>query len=495
MQCYYGEVLEVIKNKVKKVAGGSRWLPTVASLLTGLAFLNGHLSWLVLFGLVPFILYARRAHNWTARQILFDCCVAAFFFSLIAGGWTLQTEPSNWIGLQGGTSVAVKIITWLIIALCSGIIFGLIVGVFVSKLKWEPVKLWFMLPFVWALAELARSYGLAFLFIGPGSSLSPNWNFGAFGLAVASTPLAYIGRFIGLYGLSAVAIAVNITVYLFIVKRYKVVVIVAAGILVTNFAAWRLYLPDTNRTIKVAAVYIHNPAGSLDPWGRVATPTKNTAVLVLPEYSSFFKNPGYEKFAATHFGAKTIVITTEAGAGSPHTNDLVYYTYQTGFISRQSKTFLAPYGEYMPYSASWMLKTFRQQVALTNFQLHSQVQRGATPEHVVRASGLTVGGLACSGVLNLNEYRRLADQGADILTNSASLSLLETASLYRVQEMYQNRFHAIANAKPFVQSARSGEAYIISSDGKILSLANKQSRLITSSLKLQPKRTLYSLLP
>jgi len=471
-------------------------LPAVTGLISGLAFLNNSLGALVLVGLLPFVWYTRQYTSLSLRQIFFDCWRGAFVFTLIAGAWTLQTEPSNWLGIIGTTATFVKITTWILIAAWSSLSMAIILGLCTYWARSKQVLLLVLLPFAWALAELVRSYSLALFFIGPGSSLSPNWNFGALGLAMTATPFAFLGRFVGLYGLSAVAVVINIAIYLTIIKRFKLAVSVMGVVLVLNFVAWRLYAPSSNHYLHVVAVYLHNDGGSLNPWGSIDLPPKDTDVLALPEYSHFFENPHYQEFAEANFADNTAIVTTQVSKGaSPVSNNLTYYSNRTGFVSVQSKTFLAPYGEYLPYSATELLKAVGQQAALTRFRHDDQVRKGKKPEQVVTVNGIKIGGLACSGVLNLNEYRRLAHEGADVLTNSASLSLLETAGLYRVQEMYQNRFHAIANAKPFVQSARSGEAYIISSDGHVIASASDKSRLLEATVPVQSKRTVYSWLP
>lgn len=483
----------VIHTVVRKKFVYRRWLPSLASLLAGLAFVDVHLGGLVLVGLLPFIHYVLRARSLSTKQILFDCWLAAFVFALVVGSWVLQTEPGTWVSLSGSVSVIARTAVWLFAALFASLAFGLIMGLFVARLRHRVALLLVLLPVAWALAELARSYSVAVFTLGPGSSLSPNWNFGSLGLAVASTPLVYISRFAGLHGLTMVAVALNISIYLFWLKRRRLALVVLAIILVINVAAWRVYSAGHGRAIKVTAVNLQPKNGSLKDWSGPPLPSKDTTLLVLPEHAHFFENPSQRQFVAENLGTDTVIITSERGSGLPPTNDLVYYSARKGFIATQPKTFLAPYGEYMPYVTAQALRANGKQSVLDTFQRHSQIGKGPLQEHPVRANGVTIGGLVCSGVLSLSQYRQLTREGADILTNSASLGLLDNAGMYHVQEYYQNRFHAVANAKPFVQATRSGEAYIISSDGKVL-VRTKQTGLIETMVNLQSKRTLYSLL-
>jgi apolipoprotein N-acyltransferase len=480
---------------LKKHFSVKRLLPALSSVIIGLSFFSTHLSGLVLISLLPFAFYLKQAKALRRRQAMFDCWLAAFILSLLFSLWTLQTDPANWLNLVGSEATVIKVVTWLIISLWSSLGFGLVMGYGVGKVKGNTKRLFIAIPFIWALAELVRSYSLAVLFLGPGSSLSPNWNFGSLGLAAAWTQLAYISRFVGLFGLSAVVVIINIAIFLLLTKRFRKAAAIIAVVAILDFLAYQLYLPSSTQTMRVATVYLSGPGEFVNPWAGMPLPSKETNLLVLPEYSGFTESGQSEQFAKANFGERTIVVTSQAGTGEYHSNNLIYYSNRTGFVSSQAKTFLAPFGEYMPYSTEELLKLMGQQAVLTNFKQNSQLKQGSQPEHAVRINGITVGGLACSGVLNLNEYRRLSHEGAEVLTNSASLSLLDSASLYRVQELYQNRFHAIANAKPFVQSARTGASYVISSDGRVLAKSSKSTSLIQVTVHLQPKQTLYSWIP
>lgn len=470
-----------------------RLFPVLSSLLLGAAFTNTHLGWVVLIGLAPYVWYAAYSASLSAKQVVFDCCLAAFVLTLITGGWTLQVAPSTWIVLRGPMTIIAKTAVWLAFATFAALSMGSVMSLFIIKFRHNIFKLLLILPFAWALGELLRSYSLAVFMFGPGGSLSPNWNFGSLGLGVASTPLVYIGRFIGLYGLSAVACAVNIAIYLAIRRKLKPATAIVSFVLVCSLLGWLLYLPS-HATKQISVVNLVKNNESLKIWENITLPPKNTDLLVLPEYSHFFENRANFVFAHKNFGENTVVMTSQHGKGHPKTNDLLYYTNKDGIISRQPKTFLAPFGEYMPYSVATLLKAGGQGYTVASFQRFTQVGKGAQPEKVIESNGLRIGGLACSGVLSLNEYRRLSADGADILANSASLGLIQKAGLYHVQETYQNRFHAVANAKPLVQATRSGESYVISSDGKVLIRSNSSSQLTSTTVHLQPKKTIYSLL-
>lgn len=471
-----------------------RLLPAAASIITGLAFWDARLGWLVLVGLLPFLHYLKRWRRLTGRQIIFDCCLAAFLFALIAAAWILQTVPGNWLPIYGGAAVIAKVAVWAAVALVSALSFGLVLGLLLLKFRAAGANVLPALPLMWALGEMGRSLALSAFLYGPGGSPGPDWNYGSLGLAAASTPLVYLSRFVGLFGLTAAAVMVNIILYLALGRRFRLALAVAAALLAINGLAWQLYLPANGRQLRVAAYNLDAEAPSAQEWRAARLPARDTDLFVLPEYSNFFTLPETKARALKSLGAQTAVVTSEGGRQTaPHTNDLVVYTDKGRLVSRQPKTFLAPFGEYIPYATTAALKLDGQQGRgiLERFRQSSQIQKGLQPEKPVRLGNFTLGSLVCSGTLNLNEYRRLTRQGADVLTNSASLALVKEASLYHPYEYYQGRLHAVANARPFVQATRSGYSYIFSSDGTLLAGTNRKG-LITATVSLQPKQTPYS---
>lgn len=105
---------------------------------------------------------------------------------------------------------------------------------------------------------------------------------------------------------------------------------------------------------------------------------------------------------------------------------------------------------------------------LQDFTYSQQVTPGEKFEKPYNNVRFSVGALACSGVTALNEYRRLTQQGADILVNSASLSFLTNKSSYHVYAYNMSRFQAVSNNRPFVQASRSGESYILDNQANVI---------------------------
>lgn len=480
-----------MRKKLKKI-NGILYLPFLTAILLGLVFISKNLYWISLIGLIPLILFCERAHLFSQKQILRSVYWSGFMYLLFVFVWILQTTPNSWTEIGGIFAVLIKVSIWLLCALFMSVGFYAL-GKYINYFKTKPQTLIFSLPAVWALAEFVRVYLFSIFYYGPGGSISPNWNLGIIGLGATNSPLVYSSRFVGLYGLSIVVVLINIALYFLIYKKnIKYSVLIVMPIIILGAVGYVMYRPS-QKTIEVGAVHLASE-DSLNDWGAIEYPPKDLDLLVLPEYSLYFDNKDYQKFSEENIGKNTTIITSVSGDGVPATNNLTFYDSTQGIYSSQPKTFLIGTGEYVPYFITGFFKLINQEGIIKSFNETQQVKRGPTPEHAVQTPSAKVGALVCSGVLALNEYRRLSSEGAEILTNSASLALISQASLYHVQEGYLTKFHAVANAKPFAQSSRSGESYILNWDGSRLVSTTGDSTLISSNVQTSSSRTLYSIL-
>lgn len=483
--------MRISRNKLKQ-ANSVLYLPFLSALLLGLVFINKNLFWLSFIGLIPFLLFCERAHVFSQKQIVRSVYWSGFIYLLFVFVWILQTNPNSWTEVGGVLAILMKITIWILCALFASIGFWLL-GRFIDHFKSNPKILLLSLPAAWALSEFIRVFMFSIFYYGPGGSISPNWNLGIIGLGITATPFIYIARFVGLYGLSIVVVLINIALYYILYKRnVKVAVGIFIPLIILSALGYGLYRPS-QKTINASVVHL-SEKDSLLTWDKIELPPKNTDLLVLPEYSLFFDNKDYKQFSSEYLASDSTIITSVAGTERPPTNNLTAFSPSRGIFSSQPKTFLIATGEYVPYFITGFFKLINQDIIVKSFNESQQVRRGDKPEQVIQTPNARVGALVCSGVLALNEYRRLSSDGAEVLVNTASLSLLAQASMYHEQEGYLTMFHAVANAKPFLQSSRSGESYILSSDGSKLVSTTGDSKLITSTVQTSSTRTLYSML-
>src|SRR5690606_2445568 len=80
---------------------------------------------------------------------------------------------------------------------------------------------------------------------------------------------------------------------------------------------------------------------------------------------------------------------------------------------------------------------------------------------------LVVGAEACSSIISSEDYRTLTQKGATILTNSASLEIFNGSKVFNTQHKGMAKFMAVANARPMIQSAMDGSAFIMDHNGSI----------------------------
>ncbi len=137
-------------------------------------------------------------------------------------------------------------------------------------------------------------------------------------------------------------------------------------------------------------------------------------------------------------------------------------------LSSQRKSFLVPVGEYLPEILDFLMGISGNSESAQSHKQYRQYIRGRTAEKPISIEKTNIGALVCSGVLSPDMYRDLTKQGAEILTNSAALDIFAKSNLYYNQTQDIVRFHAIANARPFVHSAIGGDSYIITAQGNFL---------------------------
>lgn len=457
-------------------------LPLISAALLGLTLLSTKLTWLVFVALVPLLYVVAQPNKLNRKHVMRSFYAAGVVYFLFVYMAMLDTSPNSWSQIDSTFATLSTGFVWIVLALTNAVQF-LLLGW--ATLNLEKRYRLLLLPCIWILAELARSYLFAAIALGPGGTLSPNWPLGNLGTIAAGTPLVYLGRFIGLYGLSLAVVSINIGVLLALKKKQKAALLLA-GPAALALLAFVAYQPSGN-TIKAAAVHLADKSDLRQTVPNISLPV-DAELLVLPEYSRFLDNPNHKKLAG-----RSVVVTTVEGIGKPRSNDLIYYSAQAGEISRQQKTFLISGGEYAPYIFDGMFRLLGRSYIVTEFNQSQQVRPGTSSEKPVRTTVGYLGGLACSGVINLSQYQRLTRKGAEILVNPASLSLISSGNVYHVQEQYLTRFHAVANARPFVQASRTGESYILNSNGTKQAFANGNNQLISAEVRLSSRRTLYTL--
>ena len=376
-----------------------------------------------------------------------------------------------------------------------------ITGVIVKKaLQRGMSQNWLLLiiPSAWVIGEYMRSVIFSVFSYGPGGSVGPYWNFGTVGFLAAETPLRYAGRLVGLYGLSFLVVFSAVAIAL-AVKRSKAYALFLIIPFVLSVAGWAMYRVADGPTVKAGIVSIGSGAKGYQAELAQSFSRSDAETIVLPEYSYYFINDdGAQQEvqdtdkAQLFIDSATIPVPDNVGYNAVH-----YHDADGNRLAYEKKSFLIPGGEYVPYVYSFILGLSGNELIIQDFQQNKSVEKSETKERPYVWGDVSYGGLACSGAIAPGEYRSLVSQGAEVVTNSASISTLGVSDGYYTQAYSMAKFTAVANARPFVQASRGGDSYVLDKDGneqKVIRADEDGVQLAEVDVQTNSTKTLYTML-
>ncbi len=152
-------------------------------------------------------------------------------------------------------------------------------------------------------------------------------------------------------------------------------------------------------------------------------------------------------------------------------------------------------GEYVPYVTVGLFKAIGAQYVLNYFKNNRQITKAdsSSQEMLLQLGESRVGAGVCSSIIAPEDYRLLSKHGANVLTNSANLSIFSGSQIYGWHQRSMAKLMATANARTFIQAATSGPSFSYDKDGGIL--FNKDEKGASDvSIQLNSRRTLYSII-
>lgn len=491
-------------------------LPPLSGAIMALPFLFYSAGWLNIVCLLPFLywLHLQYKSKFEKSFVVSTWAIGLIFF-LIVVSWIANTRPDNWAyieGWQGGIGLFIIYLLFVLFLSVQFLLFGWIY----KKIKIDILSKWsfLVLPAVWIVCEVFRSYLFSIVSYGPNSTIGPYWNFGVLGFSAGVTPIGFTARFIGLYGLSFAVVLINLSFFWILHKRYKLPAFILVSIIILSILSYALYAKPNGERISIASVQL--PAtdnNSLttsyqENLQKLMQGTRNNSIdlFLLPEYSEFYSeneaiepdgNLAAKKIFDSYLNPQGGTITSISGEkDKPQpTNDLVVFSSAGKISTSHKKQFLIPLGEYMPHLVAGLLKITGQSEALKISESTQNVRRGTTKEPPVIVAGKSIGALACSAAIAPELYRGMVVQGAEVLTNSASLGTFTKAPLYHAQSRQMARFDAIANARPFVQASTGAYSYFIDNNGKFIYRTTKtELNYKQIDIKTNKTKTPYSVL-
>jgi apolipoprotein N-acyltransferase len=480
-------------------------LSIISGIFLFLPFLHYYTGWLVLVTLLPFFyLLSELAKHQLKRKTTFAYIwLSGWVMFLGVTFWLLQTQPDRWAGTTGWWSIGLLVLVYLLMTLLLSVGFVLFgIGWSLLRLNFSQKRIFLVLPALWVACEWARSWLFSIVSFGPNTSLGMHWNFADLGFAVSVTPLVFLGRFGGLLGLSFVVVIINLCIFWIIQKRWKLPLLILAGITILTFISWWIYKTPNPKTINVAALQIGSNSnlqiGSIDYHEKLSGLVKPNSIdlLVMSEYSDIFNQQSlkndtdFAKRSMTNSEAP-IITSRQRSVNNNNYNTITVYNQNANITYEYDKQFLIPIGEAMPYALRVLMKVTKQD----NYISVREVTRGNNAARAYTSDGLRLGSLACSGAISPELYRYLVKDNAQILTNSASLSIFEKAVSYHTQAQQMARFMAVANARPFVQATDGSYSFVLDSNGQWLSKSGqKEIQLLQSKINLNNQRTIYTIL-
>ncbi len=504
----------MIKTKNNQYTALNIFLLYVLSVL-GLStpFVWYYAGWFSLVCMLPFLYLLRylSVQKVSLKQQLGFIWVTGLGVFLIVLSWALFTNPEKWAfisGWQANLALAIVYLVFALILSLQYLFFGALYLWLNPKLTSKSVFI--LLPAIWVTAEAVRSIAFSIISYGPGGSIGVYWNFGVLGIATGVTPLGYLARIVGMFGLSFVVVVINLCIFWLLQKRYKLPLLILVIITLSILTSWYIWRPSIDAQ-KISAGFVQLPQSfdgyreDLNYFQKIDHITssfdRKLDVLVLPEYSDFFINEG-EKDQSTATAQRIVqsngsVVTSENKLADKNVqkNRLMVYSPERKVQAEQDKTFLIPIGEYLPYAVIGAFKVLNQNNVLSMHEQTRVVSKGSVADSVVHVpSGLNLGSMACSGAIAPELYRVLAREDAQVFTNSASLGIFTKAPLYHEQSRQFARFIAISNARPYVQAASGAYSYIIDSNGNFVVRTNDfHTEAGSAEIALVRIRTFYSM--
>ncbi|MCA9347994.1 hypothetical protein KC867_01135 [Candidatus Saccharibacteria bacterium] len=311
-----------------------------------------------------------------------------------------------------------------------------------------------------ALVDYLVAWGLALLWYGPESKIDNLLPLGSMSLPLINTPWIFSGRIIGIFGLAGFGWAV---IYWLTTKQYKLSLATIVLLSLISLIGWLPYRNTNGQTIN--AVIISETLSEQIP----AITDSVADLVVFPEYGlEQITNDNLDKRIQQKNDHKTYFVGSTQNYQTNrygHENRLLAGNTTTGITSYQDKYRAIPGGEDLPYLAQIGLLLTGNAETLRYFRYAKSVITSDQQLQPWQLENIRIGSAVCSSVIAPQDYRSLTRQGANILTNSASLGIFNDSKIFAWQQQSMSRFMAVANSRYLLQSANGATAYTLDNNG------------------------------
>ena len=472
-------------------------LAILSGVLLSLAFPKFGLSFLAWVALVPFFLTLDSKHKyWSALAfgITFFGINLYWVNTLFRfGGW--------WIFLAWGLLAFYEAIFILLFVkvyslfsyrpknkqLATAEIHSILPGkVSHSKNNEGSLKVW-LLPILWVLFEIVRSFGVF------------GFTAGTIGYSQARfTTLIQISSFFTVYGVSFLVVLFNAGLAE-LIKTKKYTWLVIAGLLVIISCVYgnsqlsgpkletkskikfALIQPNLDQKDKMNNTLIENSFALYEKLSQQAT-FESPEVIVWPETAIFAylaQDPRYSnRIKELAKSSKAwFVIGTAYSENSKIYNSIVTMSPQGNIMSRYDKQHLMPFGEFLPFRAL----LFSVLKSVGSYDSQYSVNSVSSPLLIKHRS--VVGSICFESTFPFLIKSMVKPQTSFILNLTNDAWFLDSAALY--QHLEQEIFRAVENRRYFIQASNNGISVLIDPYGRIVAqLPANQSGILSFEVPL-----------
>ncbi|MCX6819957.1 MAG: hypothetical protein NT019_01575 [Candidatus Adlerbacteria bacterium] len=464
-------------------------LAAIAGSFIGLSFYFPY-GWPVVpaaFALFLYILSRSTARESFTLGTIFGFCIIGSSL-----GWVLTLLPLDRMGIYNQVfSVCAVFGVWFL----SALVLAATVGLFALQVRTYIKTFWILCiaPFLWIAGELMRAALFSLVMWGSGSTFGTDFSFGFIGYTFAASPgLLWFAQVGGVYALSW--LAATLGTFLYIAATHTKISSRArsysfVGIYICIFAVGfglpnPLKVEIDPKVVVVDGLRIVPISTHLDPslyytQAQLLASEKslaskiNTAleqkpdIIILPEYFHFLRNQmllppalrttlleGLKK-------TNTLLVDSEATPGGQGT--IVFFDGTSGtVVARQEKHYLMPFGEYLPQSLIFILKSlgFGKEIRdiVANKEYVPSEESFSSRTFTWKSANLAV--FACSEVFAPFGYKEASNAGVTILINVASHGWLHSNLLYK-ETFAMAKVHAVYTGKPYIQAINYQPSFVL----------------------------------
>ncbi len=511
-------------DKITNILRNNRYLnyyPIISGAIISISFNFPYLWFLSFIGFIPFFIFLYE-NNLDSKKVFWNGLLFGFIFigSVLSLFWS--TYPLEWAGIESKlTAFLLILIVWGL----SSVFFALFIASWSAifyKFKRNNFSDILFASSLWIIFEYIRALAFSILWISPVSLIGPHWTLGFLGyILTGNTIILSLAGIGGIYLLSFIVIVLNLSIYhiLFNIKKtnaVKLKILTLLFVFITTISLLSYVYTnknnENNKTLKIAVIstslpsFFYTSKSSLlnhvnkiqNIFIDIKKSGNNPDIIILPEDSRFIKylNETEKKILTSEIlENETLLIDSSQNTNNQgkKVSELIYLNTKTG-EKYSNKRLLVPFGEYLPHSASLLLKILGKGDVVENFNKSRGYDNGKDiSSAVIDFKGIKIGSLFCSEIISDKLNRDVTKLGANILINISSNSVFNGSKAVHIQKLQMAKMRAVENNRYFIQSTNFSSSFVINNKGNMEITSNKKGYgVIYKDVQIIYKPSLYN---